>query len=250
MTPAVRLRGRPVEIRMSTRIACIAAVAFALCGSAEAGDLGLRSAFPAEPGQAPAFTWTGPYAGVQIGNSWGKDKTLEYLSADGSFTGLQYPFEMESVLGGVNGGYNVQVGVAVLGVEADLEALQAEGGFQNPGGLGVARSQWQASVRGRLGLAWGPTLLYATGGAAFAEMQYTYTNPLVSQSEGFRHVAIGYTVGGGIEYAFTDHLTLRAEYRYADFGSTRYVARTAFLGLTGEQRPRSDSVRVGVGYKF
>ena len=59
---------------------------------------------------------------------------------------------------------------------------------------------------------------------------------------------IGWNIGAGIEYAATDNLILRAEYRYTDFGSK------TFHGLWGEDegkiKLRTNDIRLGVAYKF
>jgi outer membrane immunogenic protein len=47
----------------------------------------------------------------------------------------------------------------------------------------------------------------------------------------------GWQVGGGLEYAITDSISARAEYRYSDFGST------------GGQYDRHQTL-VGVSYNF
>jgi outer membrane immunogenic protein len=47
----------------------------------------------------------------------------------------------------------------------------------------------------------------------------------------------GWQVGGGFEYAITDHVSARAEYRYSDFGTA------------GGQYDRHQTL-VGVSYNF
>ncbi len=71
-------------------------------------------------------------------------------------------------------------------------------------------------MRARLGYAFGPTLLYATGGLAAAELKSTYFN-WPGTGEGFKRTIYGYTVGAGVEYAFTSALSARVEYRFTQF---------------------------------
>ena len=55
----------------------------------------------------------------------------------------------------------------------------------------------------------------------------------------------GYTVGS------SGNISARVEYRHANYGSFRYASQVAFPGiLTGEQTPRSNTLRGGVSYKF
>ena len=114
----------------------------------------------------------------------------------------------------------------------------------------------QASIRGRLGYAWGNTLIYATGGVAFTEVNTTYSTiagyaPLRSQS--FSQTLAGGTVGAGLEYAFNGHWIGRLEYRYANFGTFSNAITSGggfWNGYTERVRLDENTVRVGVSYLF
>src|SRR4029453_1285096 len=81
------------------------------------------------------------------------------------------------------------------------------------------RSDIQGSIRLRLGIAFDRVLLYATGGAAFAGIENVYTIGLpVFLTESVSRTRSGWTVGGGLEYAVANNWSVRAEYRYSDFG--------------------------------
>ncbi|WP_375689487.1 outer membrane protein [Bartonella sp. AP57NXGY] len=54
----------------------------------------------------------------------------------------------------------------------------------------------------------------------------------------------GFTLGGGIDFAMTDHVLLRAEYRYSDFGKKEYKKDYLKLGYT------TNDFRVSIAYKF
>ena len=60
-------------------------------------------------------------------------------------------------------------------------------------------------------------------------------------------LSVGWTAGGGVEYAIDDHWSVRLEVRYSDFGKSRYVIgsgtsfRAGFDETTGT---------IGVSYKF
>jgi outer membrane immunogenic protein len=114
------------------------------------------------------------------------------------------------------------------------------------------------TLRSRIGLAWDRTLVYATGGLAWGRVEHTMT---WRDSFGFAavdHVTgtqVGYVVGGGIEHAFSHHLTLKAEYQYIDLGSQHYTA-LEFDGVASQFLVNTDTrtdfhtVRVGLNYKF
>ena len=230
--------------------ALIAAALLATTGLAAAADLPTRKSVEFAP-VPPAFTWTGFYVGAQAGYMWGRDKTTEYMTATGAFTGFAWKYNLDSGFGGLHAGYNRQFGMFVAGVEVDADRLiDAKGGFRDPGGIGRARRDWNFSARGRLGVAFDRVLIYATGGYAATRAKYAYFNPALGFGEGFAKTFSGYTLGAGVEYAVTDSLSARVEYRYADYGKASYVAKSAFLGLTGKQEPRDQSVRVGVSYRF
>lgn len=86
-------------------------------------------------------------------------------------------------------------------------------------------------------------LPYVAGGGAFADLDQR----LVGASGDFDATYTGWTLGVGTEYAFTDNMILRAEYRYSDFGTRTFEipgARPLAIGL------KTNDVRLGVAYKF
>jgi outer membrane immunogenic protein len=239
----------------------IQAVALAIMTAtgAQAADLAERYEIAAPKITGHAYNWTGVYAGVHGGYSWGSDRTAEFFTATGAFTGLFWNYSADTMLAGAHAGYLHQFGSVVLGVEGEAEFSDATGGFVdptnlaigNPGGSGVLRNKWRASVRGKLGYAAGRWMPFVTGGVAFAHLKYTYGNPFVVQKEITQGVRTGYTVGLGVSYAITDRLRWTTELRYTDFGYFRYASVIAFPGLlTGRQQPRFTTLRTGLSFRF
>jgi outer membrane immunogenic protein len=228
----------------------------ACTASAVAADLPTRKGQPSYPAAEPAFSWTGFYAGAQGGYAWGNDYTKEYFTATWQYIGLTNYFKPNGAVYGLHAGANYQIGGLVLGAEIDGEGGRLRGGFVdppaapfNPGGYGRTNIDAQASFRARIGVAFDRVLVYATGGLAMAKFQSTYTNwGLVGES--FDKTVSGWTVGGGAEYALTNNLTIRSEYRYTDFGLIQNHSQIAFPGFSGTQKPRYSTVRAGVSYKF
>lgn len=114
---------------------------------------------------------------------------------------------------------------------------------------------WQAGVRGRIGVALDRTLPYIAGGLAVAQFNYAYTSFALNQTAStttlpdetsFKDTYLGWTLGAGIEQAMTDNLILRAEYRYSDFGSKTFdtPAGQHRIDLTSKEW------KIGVAYKF
>jgi len=84
---------------------------WACAGPALAADIGGPAYGPAP---VPAFSWTGIYAGVNIGDGWKDHETL----INGSITNSGL---MNGVIGGGQVGANWQIGSVVLGVETDVQ---------------------------------------------------------------------------------------------------------------------------------
>lgn len=212
---------------IKTTLAALAAVGMS-CGAAAAADLYTPPAEPAPVYVAPPFSWTGFYAGVQLGYGWGD---VEATNAAGSIG-----IDIDGGVGGAHAGFNYQWNRLVLGVEGDVETSGVDGTLTAGGASATAEQKWLASIRGRLGVAFDRLLLYGTGGWAVSEFEYRSGAGRDSATHN------GWTAGGGLEYAMTDHLTTRVEYRYADFGE-----ETVF---GAEVEPTTHTIRVGLGYKF
>lgn len=194
--------------------------------------------------ETPVFTWTGFYAGVQAGYLWGE--------SEATFDAAN-PFDIgpDGFLGGVYAGYNYQFANGiVLGVEADFNGTTADSDrvFDDPtGDSATSELNWLGSLRARLGYGYDRFLPYITGGVAFADYDHSVTladGSGAEYSEGY----VGWTIGGGLEYAFTDNFITRLEYRYTDFGDEDYsdngIIANHNVDLTSHQ------VLLGVSYKF
>lgn len=227
---------------------------------------------------AAVHNWTGFYIGLNAGQSWGKT-TANYSQAAGGFdygqpqcdTGCLLPFTLnpKGFLGGGQVGYNYQTGIWVWGVEADIQWRNREdtAGFiftTYPDTLTLKDSQkWFGTMRGRIGLTPAPTnnwLLYATGGLAYGKFDHTVVQSYAggaTQATSTSPTKVGWTVGGGVEYALQRNWSLGAEYLYMDFGSDTLNARVPtvgapFAGVASATtfRDRSHVARVKLNYKF
>jgi outer membrane immunogenic protein len=192
------------------------------------------------PPPPPIFTWTGLYVGAQAGYQFGHAST--------STGGVGLPgYNPSGVDGGVHIGYNYQMGMFVAGLEGDVNG-SSYNGSNTFGGIGYNTSEdIDGSVRGRLGVAWDRALVYATGGAAFGNFRNQYAvGPALDTVWNTR---VGWTVGGGIEYALDNNWSLRAEYRYTDYPGFNNFAATS-LGASVHQHETDNRVQLGVSYKF
>jgi outer membrane immunogenic protein len=211
---------------MKTRISLLAALsALTFAGAASAADLPRRTgAVSPAPYQAqPAGTWTGFYAGLVGGYAWGSQKG----AADGTYGSL------DGAQIGVTGGYNMQWGQIVAGVEGDMSWSNADN--KRAGNISELRNE--ATIRARAGVAVdNSTLLYATAGYAGASIKRD--NGAAASTDWHN----GYELGAGLEYAFTRNVTGKAEYLYTDLGNSSGAALKA--GAT------QNGVRMGVNYRF
>ena len=104
---------------------------------------------------------------------------------------------------------------------------------------------------GRLGYAADRVLLYIAGGAAFVSSETSI--PTTGISFGGDDTRVGWTVGGGLDYAFTKNWFTGVEYRCSQFQSKSFIYPIPVLnlGLIGLKQDLSNNqVTARIGYKF
>ncbi len=216
--------------------AAAVAVSLAGVGAASAADMAVK----ARPMPVAVYSWTGCYIGVSAGGKWARAEDAVVIPGV-TGAGLVVPTagvaitqEPSTWLAGGQAGCNMQSGNWVFGVEADAHAQRWSSLYTLGAGQPIpfvtgdqfgVRSDWQASVRGRVGYAMDRTLFYVTGGVAFTELQ-SYTNwipfTIFPGTIAYdRQIAFGGTVGAGIEYAWTNNFTVGVEGRYTWYGTER-----------------------------
>jgi outer membrane immunogenic protein len=220
---------------------------------ATAADLPSRAEPIAPVAYAPAFSWTGFYVGGELG----------WIQTNPNYTTgallLGAPFAVTSgsdkngLTYGILAGYNYQIGQLVLGVEGDFQGWTV-GEIRYTAITGdflTAHSKWGGSIRGRLGYAVDRALLYMSGGAAFVSNETSI--PLTGISIGGDGTRVGWTVGAGIDYAFTNNWFAGLEYRYSQYESKSFVYPIPILnlGFVGfKQELSNNQVTARIGYKF
>jgi opacity protein-like surface antigen len=205
-------------------------------------------ALPSAP-SSESYDWTGLYLGLNAGGAFASNSS----SASGGGINAAASDTLSGFIGGAQIGANYQTGPLVLGFEADYDA-STQGKALPPGVLsGSNEMPWVATLRGRLGVAFGPTLIYATAGGAGVELRSpNLTLPTGSTSTTVTHGA--WTAGAGIEYGITDHLSARLEYLYLDTGDIMTGVIGPVIGppatTTITTQLKDNLVRAALNYRF
>ena len=160
---------------------------------------------------APVFNWSGLYLGVNGGYGFGSfmgGGTTRFGSADAGVLGA-------------TAGYNYQIGQFVVGLESDFDWTSFESSKTYlPGPISEsAKLDDLWTVRGRLGYAMDNVLFFATGGYAGGMIRTSLTDatlpvPLGGPTYSSNNYSNGFAIGGGLEYAFSGAISVKAEYLY------------------------------------
>jgi outer membrane immunogenic protein len=199
-----------------------------------------RPSYKAPLYSAPSFSWTGFYIGLNGGYGFG--------SSDWSGGATTDTTKPKGIQGGGTLGYNLQTGYWVWGLEGDFDYSGMKATAVGTGacaGVGCeTKDSWLATARGRIGYAgWDRWLPYITGGAAFGDVKMTASSG-ASESK----TKVGWTLGGGVEYALWTNWSAKLEYLYADLGKSSCSVATCAVAT--DVTFTTNIVRVGVNYRF
>jgi outer membrane immunogenic protein len=211
--------------------ACAGLLVAAMATPSFAADLP-RPAYKAPIYTAPYFSWTGFYVGINGGYGFGRSEISNALGSTGRF----------DVKGGVVGGtlgYNYQTGSFVFGAEGDFDYSALKG--SDPTNTIEVKNRYLGTARGRIGYAFDRFLPYITGGYAYGQLRES--SVLGSESHG----KSGYTLGGGLEYAFLGAWSAKVEYLYVKLSDSTCVTA---CGVPSSVDFKTNLVRVGLNYRF
>lgn len=256
------------------------------------GNAGLRYQFTPEmiaavmPTKAPVkargplltpVNWTGFYAGGFFGADYGTNDVR--FPADPAAGNKTWLF---GAVGGVEAGYNYQIGKWVFGVEGDVGSTNTKGSRPCGSDVGAslsspglftsvlldctAKMNWIVTATARAGYAWDRTLLYVKTGPAWSDdsvsagciinpaLNTVTSNPHCNNAAGVLTNGFssggsrgGWTIGYGAEFDLGHNWSAKAEYDYVDFGS-KTLAATDGTFIT--DHPSISQVKVGVNYRF
>ncbi len=203
--------------------------------------------------------WTGVYAGVHGGGAWGGND-----GEDDDDT-----VDLSGGLGGINGGYAWQTGRFVFGVEGgvslgSISGEEHESGVDASFGFPISfavdldvalRNLYE--LRGKLGYAFGPALLHASGGIAWTELNIDQTavasggGVTFSDERSGSEVLTGFTVGGGASYRVLSNLSANIDVSYYRFEDDSFeMQESVGSGDSYEVEMEFTVVRGGLTYHF
>lgn len=262
----------------STALAALLSVS-----AAQAADMPLKG----PPRAAPVFTWNGCYIGGHAG--WARAEHDLSTNAYGNINATARTainnagaasISGDGFIGGGQIGCNFHLtSTWVLGVEADFSATDLTssrdtGEVVEPVSGRTVRSidnvgvDWLATLRSRLGVAFGQTLIYVTGGGAIARVDAsknfswdfadgcallgTLNNCHIGSG---RDTVFGWTAGGGIEWAITPQWSIKGEYLFVQLHNVYHVTTNNGPVVAGQFASHSVDTqlhiaRAGLNFRF
>jgi outer membrane immunogenic protein len=256
------------------------ALAALMAAPATAADLARPAPVyvPPPPVVVAIFSWTGFYIGANVGGHWGKDQiTTTTAVANFPLVGEAAGIDAQSpasltpngFIGGLQAGVNWQFNSVVVGLEGDVNWLGGSTSRTLLFGVPVTagdfisdstKTNFLATIRPRLGIAFDRALPYITGGVAFGTVKTTDTlgvaaGTVLDVTNGSTS-RTGWTVGGGLDYAFTNNWIGRIEYLYVNLGTFDSALACTFAPCVSasdtivHHKYSDNIVRVGLNYKF
>ena len=219
-----------------------------------------QASFYKAPPPLPAPNWTGIHVGFDAGYAWVPSSGT--LTTAGGIPLEGYDFQVSGTFAGAFVGADYQIGRFVVGVEGDWQGANLIGSSQDHSGFGLPVGAFPGgpftvsttikdygSVRARFGLAFDRFLLFGTAGAAWGNPSNAYA--VYGAPPFFTHHGIpdGWTVGAGLDYAFTNNVFGSIEYRYTNLTASGFVNAATNSADAGYRTAISD-VRAGLAYTF
>lgn len=185
--------------------------------------------------------YSGLYAGVQVSGYGISDHWSGSVLDHGNNN-------VSGLSGGLRFGYGVTLSQSIyFGIELDASLSEKSYSARLPVESGYdARLNYDAAARLRLGYMMGGLMLYGTAGPALASIDRTFVHPTLGTQD-FKDRALGWTAGGGAEYALNDSLSMLVEYRRTQTSTTN---GSFWLPSVEHNDVTLNSVVVGINYTF
>lgn len=212
--------------------------------------------------------WSGVHIGVHAGYGWQEGSTT-VLQAGSFPLGYVFKGESDGGIGGISAGYDHRIGNFLIGLAGDISwtdlssittDISPTSGRRT---VSEGHTDWLATLTARAGIVVGHNwLVYGRGGYAHRSVgsdfnqTFSPTGALLFNNEGRGSPTDGWTVGGGLEWALSRQLAVRAEFDHYKFGSkTGEVISTSVPGgvVTSSPRDRESEyqvIKLGVVLRF
>jgi outer membrane immunogenic protein len=213
-----------MELMMSNKFRSYAVAIAAMVAASPVVAADLTSSYEAPPAynEPASSSWTGAYAGGHIGAAMPSANPFR----DGKGLAL-----------GVQGGYNYDLGGAVVGGELEATHL---GDTRVSVPNGNLRERWRVAAKAKAGVKMDQTLIYGTAGLTVTSLR---DGDNVVGPDGMKE---GYLLGAGIEHKFNQQISGKVEYNYVATNDVR-----TFSGGTTSRTDISDNVvKGGLNYHF
>jgi outer membrane immunogenic protein len=242
----------------------------AMAASAFAADMPLKAVAP-----VALYDWGGTYVGGVVGGAWGtNDISDPGLGVVGTVLGVPViqTVNPSGFIGGIEGGSRYQFSKLVVGWEGDITWGNVNGtnttSFSGPisAALGIppftrsltTDTKWVATTVSTVGIAHNNWLLYGKAGVAVENVKYTdnWTVGGIGLFGGTgSNTRTGWTVGTGIEWAFYQNWSVKAEYDYMDFGTKNVPLSGTLAGVVGfapgiQDNNHINQFKAGLNYRF
>ena len=214
----------------------LASIAVGLLGpSALAADLPTKAPPYKNPVAAPPYNWSGLYVGANFGGAWTKGNLN--IPGNNLYGGIT------ELIGGGQIGYNVQAGHLLYGVEGDFDWASFNHPALSAPTLGSVSQHWISTVAARVGLVNDRWLVFGKLGGGWVGSTASLNLP--GGSWNGSNTDAGWLVGGGIEYGFKAHWTVKLEYDYLT-QSNWMSATVPAVSLSRDIQ----MIKAGINYKF
>lgn len=203
---------------------------------------------------APAFaqdTAPAPTSGFRIGAIGGLDIVRPGSTEDSNIDGDDQ--SIEGFLYGIEAGYDIPLGGAVLGIEAELSDSTAKTttSTSDPNffGYGEVKSGRDIYVGARLGFEASPgTLVYAKGGYTNARLNVLASDGETSLRENFQ--LDGWRLGAGVEQSIGRNTYAKLEYRYSNYTDADFEFANGDVTDRFSVDTDRHQIVAGVGFRF
>jgi outer membrane immunogenic protein len=179
--------------------------------------------------------WSGFYVGGKLGGVWSDihwtENFGEFNAPDGA------SFSPSSFAGGVFGGGNLQMGHWIFGLEASFIGMGLNETVSPVVSTDTFNTKidWLIFVEPRLGYAWDRHMIYVKGGWVGGDAKFTATGPTTGggiATASKTDFVDGWTIGGGIEYAWWPSVIVGVDYQYIDLDlSTAASCDLCLIGI-------------------